>query len=434
MLKFCTFNILADYATKYHTENCEDYDGMLNDNIFRYNTILNILLKNDYDVIFLQEVGMSFSKLKQINKLFEIYHIIIKNDLYTCLKKSKFGKAEKTNFDIIDKYVFGIQYNEKVETTLKQILYVTGTLFNGEKIHFINTHLLPGINTNDNTIPDGIKSAKTLIDQYLKEITRYDNNIIISGDMNIGIDLEFYRMTKIKSLQGTTSVSLKTCGNKYNPFKEINYKELDHIYVSENIKLKSSIQYDDFNKEKYNLLWAGSFYSYVPPFVPVNVDNAKKNWVFKKYEDMYNTNEYNKKWPSDHILLEFELELMGLSSYSNEFIPQLNTNANEFIPQLNTKANEFIPQLNTKSNEFIPQLNIKSNEFIPQLNTKSNEFIPQQQLYLPQQQLYSPQQQSYLQQQSYPPNQHSYVSQRGGNNKDYYAKYIKYKAKYLALK
>lgn len=159
MIKIITYNILAQRFYKYSGDKKTKYF----DWDYRKQLIINILIKNDADIICLQEVELANFKV-DFNELFNRYdyfgHEITKKRVspignIILWKKNVFNGNDCVNTSCSNKITF-----EYIKT--------------GYNFKFCNVHLKAGINSDE--------SIKARISQ-LKSVNRLDGDIIC-GDFN----------------------------------------------------------------------------------------------------------------------------------------------------------------------------------------------------------------------------------------------------------
>jgi hypothetical protein len=357
-LRFASLNILDNKNIYGNIKSCDRNTSAYDkDNIFRYTIIANILTSNDYDILFLQEVGTLFNQpaiVELLKKKFEIFQGSQQNTQWTLINRNKIKNSERIYLsDRVNKHRFSSTINNAY-------LVVKGMLSNNKPIHLINMHLPIDMANRTNIF--------TIIKEYLRE--HITDSAIISGDMNADTTIDINPGTLIPlTITGFTSYSLIKCSNTGVPeTKTKTHNLLDQILVTNNINFTNVDSYDDFDKTTFKLKSTNTFSTYGPPFCLTENNLSIQNCKVHPYEYVFANS--NKKWVSDHILLNTILTI-----------------------------NDTLPVVKVSS-----QLSVKSPEFKPgQLSAKSPEFRPS-------------------------------TLNKGGTPIDYAYKYHKYKTKYLQLK
>lgn len=388
-LKFCTLNVLNEKNIFSNLKCSRQLSGFSADTQIRFTTIINILMSNNFDVIFLQEVSDLFRNMLISNGIYinnYIGHfqntqaIILKNNRFS--SSTKFGCNEKStvvgnkSLQYCDDLVrrSGKYYVEFSSGTFNSFFIVTARHASGI-LHLINMHLPMDISNR--------RGVLTITERY---INRYLGNgyCIISGDMNQEETLQLFNSPnnlnfRRLSVNKKTSYSLVKCGSadgEIIEFKDDPFKENDHIYTIGDVLNNSVVVYDDFDKNTYELVSSNTFNTYGAPYCYLSnsqlPENNIANCSIDKYQNVLNLQyTHDKKWPSDHALLSVNLTLIQRNQ------PKLT---------LQASAREFVPG-------------------------------------------------SFIRNQQFQSNQQTYESHSGGSlGKSHYEKYKKYKIKYNLLK
>ena len=171
-LKFCTWNVL-DAKNIYANLRCEKpTPEYISDNIFRYTVIINILIANKFDIICLQEVSEELLQMitnSELNKDFNVFH---KNTQCILTSKTKIMKPAIVKLDnLVHKQ--GAYYVE-YKGSFNSFFIVKGTT-SGKNLHIVNMHL-----PNDPTNREGVLA---ITERYLAKNSHADC-AVIAGDMN----------------------------------------------------------------------------------------------------------------------------------------------------------------------------------------------------------------------------------------------------------
>jgi hypothetical protein len=249
---------------------------------------------------------------KNIHQLQSKYHVLISNELATCLNKNTF-----TKHNVMQLYG-NLLYQPSISDSVSMLI-INGILKNGTIINLINLHLASNLNQKSSSI-DIIK--KYLLHDPIASMQH--SRVIIAGDMNISHDYDLFtnnqllRMSKVKDninfmknytkndIKYNTSFSFGVCDGsvmKYKEFDEQMHKMNDQIYTSNNIIVEKINVYDDFDMGTYKLKISNTFSSYGPPFCLNDATKKLRDCELKPYKEIYNKNT-NQKWPSDHTLVE----------------------------------------------------------------------------------------------------------------------------------
>lgn len=205
MLKIMSFN----------TQHCKNFKTKKID----YKSIINLIKVNNIDIIGLNEIfslNKSISQSNIIAKKLNYYHIfgkatnIILPYGNAIISKYPIESYEIINIPLPKNKTFKNHYEKR--SILKAKILINNTYLN-----VYITHL--GLNTDEQ-----INGIKTLVDNVIKD------NSIIMGDFNMTPDN--------KLLNSLNNFNTRTIEKTWPSDKPI--KKLDYIYVSKNIKIKSS--------------------------------------------------------------------------------------------------------------------------------------------------------------------------------------------------
>ena len=329
-LKIGTFNILNE-KNVYGNLKCDTSKYDITDNEFRTGIIMQILGYNDYDVIFLQEVGLMFrNNTKSLSELGKKYHVILstykQNWLCTLINKNKFK-----NVKLIDPAAYKAKFTS--DTILNAVLIIEAQLLNNKKISLINMHLM--------TEKENKKDTIELVAKYIIQPTIF--NAIISGDMNDETNL-FPGIKKLilGVIPAVTSYSLGSCISGKMVYKTMTpvYRKLDQIYVSNNMVIKKIQLYDDFDKKTFKLSSNGKFNTYGPPFCFMQDSNNNNNNIENcaVYPYKFAFDNLETKWPSDHVFVEAsvtisEKPVSDLKPTSYVFVPGSSSSSSSRFPK-----------------------------------------------------------------------------------------------------
>ena len=215
MLRISTFNIQNDYSK---------YDGS------KAKIIKEYVLTNKIDILGLQELyskcndDLNLEFLGSEYNLFGKYRFFLKRLLNRFNEKN----AILTRNKVVSSFTYHLPY---FPSLLKRIVTKTVVLYNDQKISIYNTHL-------------DYKSDK-LKKRQLKKITKLiekDNNLIVlMGDFNLKNNKKIFNdFVDIMKKNNIYRVELNE-----KTFKNSKYKrEIDHIFLSEQFKLKKANIYN----------------------------------------------------------------------------------------------------------------------------------------------------------------------------------------------
>ena len=142
MLKIATFNILDNKNISYNLK-CENISPDENkyDNLYHYSVIAKLLTDNDFDVIFLQEVGNYFyENVNDVNNLKNKYIFVQNNGLHllTLLKINMFENIITKNTIVISQRQIvnfkGLAFTAKIKDFNFNLMLIN--------VHFSSTELL----------------------------------------------------------------------------------------------------------------------------------------------------------------------------------------------------------------------------------------------------------------------------------------------------
>lgn len=300
-LKIGTFNILNE-KNVYGNLKCDVSKYNKDDNMLRTDIIMEILYHSNFDLLFLQEVGVLFrTNEKYLTKLSEKYYIMksTSNQNWLCIliSKSKFKNPK-----LIDAEKFKDRFASG--TILNAVLFVEAQTTNNQNISFIDMHLMTDVYNKKDTL--------TMVENYVNQSNM--TNIIIAGDMNDENNL-FNTITKLQKvpIDQVTSYSLGSCVNNKLIVKTMTpiYRKLDQVYLSRSMTVNRVSFFDDFNPITFQLLSTNTFNSYGPPFCfKITTEQKIEDCEVKDYK--YALENLPTKWPSDHVLVQVDLTIGDL--------------------------------------------------------------------------------------------------------------------------
>lgn len=332
MIKFGTFNILDSEFVYFNHKKCKKSYPEREDETSRNSVLISLFEKNDFDILFLQEVSAVFSELfRRSTILTKKFEFVGTKDMCILIKKSIMSELQM---------IYNKRYNDDKYVTER--IYATICEINNVEFLLINVHLPSGIQE---------KSKQNMLDMVRDIVTENKMNTIIAGDMNTGkYIMSFLRSKKISSIidlnikkQYTTSFKLGKCYN--NEFKQSNKNErhffIDDIYVSDNLKVDDVKIISSFDNQ-YNFITDSpqhNFKDQGAPFCDPNIYSENGFCEISQYKKVH-------MWPSDHALvcatIRFESNSLDIGSLISEIelLTKKTHEVNELIKLLKRSLND----------------------------------------------------------------------------------------------
>lgn len=329
MIRFGSLNILSLQSSHYNRGcvdlvNDETRKKLMYDDIFRFDIIVETLMKANIDIMFLQEADIfpyETGDIKDDDKIIRKfkknvrkrlsakYSFIKKGGLCTLVDKNKFLYHTYMNFSDENKHKLST-FNPRILIT--NCMYIesesdANDISKMKFIYLINMHLP----SHGNEI--WLNEINLKISKFQKK-----SYSIIAGDTNVHdsdiIGREYIPLMNIYD-QPVTSYSGWVCdsGGELTP-KTQPYKKLDHIYISPNINILGKVNIINNVNKSYELQPITNdmhvpFNKMRPPYCG-QIDNGdcpiKESTETQSFSRLWFSKNH---WFSDHALLLVKLDV-----------------------------------------------------------------------------------------------------------------------------